>query len=238
MLQSLMADAAKTQMATALETVTRDFSTLKELTGFLAQAKAQQQAARDGRGNCPWDKHASMMSTEMAAFMDKHGLRYDRYGNDLANNPREWDVAITSLETALALNMAQTGSRMGAAPGLLALASLKASGEMAELSNFLAQAKAQQQAARDGKGNCPWDKHASMMSAEMAAFMDKHGLKYDRYGHDLANNPKEWDVAITSLETALEQRTAGAQQSLLSALKLAAVCDFWLSGAAERLLTD
>ena len=101
LLQTLMANKAKIQFASALQTVTKDFTVLKELTRFLEEARAQQRAAQEGRGNCPWDKKASMMPPEMAAFMDKLGLKYDRFGNDLANNPREWNMAIQSLEKAL-----------------------------------------------------------------------------------------------------------------------------------------
>ena len=52
---------------------------------------------KNGEGDCPWDKKASMMTQEMADYFKKHGLSYDTKGNDLANNSDEWDYNIKSL---------------------------------------------------------------------------------------------------------------------------------------------
>ncbi len=67
----------------------------------LTECENLQADALAGRGNCPWDRHASMMPQSTANLLSENGIRYDIYGHDLANNPREWNVAIISLKSFL-----------------------------------------------------------------------------------------------------------------------------------------
>ena len=69
----------------------------KEVAEMISKARELQNNANNGTGDCSWDKKASMMPQEMADWMDKHGLDYDKTGNDLANNEDEWTYAIQSL---------------------------------------------------------------------------------------------------------------------------------------------
>ena len=69
----------------------------KEVAEMISKARELQNNAKSGTGDCSWGKKASMMPQEMADWMDKHGLDYDKTGNDLANNEDEWTYAIQSL---------------------------------------------------------------------------------------------------------------------------------------------
>ena len=69
----------------------------KECAAMIAKARELQQAAKNGTGDCPWDKKASMMPQDMGNYYRIHGLCYDTTGNDMANNADEWDYNIKSL---------------------------------------------------------------------------------------------------------------------------------------------
>ena len=64
---------------------------------MIEQARKLQNDAKNGTGDCSWDKKASMMPQEMADFFNERGLSYDTTGNDLANNADEWDYNLKSL---------------------------------------------------------------------------------------------------------------------------------------------
>ena len=64
---------------------------------MIEQARKLQNDAKTGKGDCPWDKKASMMPQAMADYFKEHGLSYDTTGNDLANNSDEWDYNLKSL---------------------------------------------------------------------------------------------------------------------------------------------
>ena len=64
---------------------------------MIEDARELQNKAKNGEGDCPWDKKASMMTQEMADFFNDRGLKYDTTGKDLANNSDEWDYALKSL---------------------------------------------------------------------------------------------------------------------------------------------
>ena len=64
---------------------------------MIEQARTLQNNAKNGTGDCSWDKNASMMPQEMADFFNARGLSYDTTGNDLAHNSDEWDYNLKSL---------------------------------------------------------------------------------------------------------------------------------------------
>jgi uncharacterized protein YciU (UPF0263 family) len=204
---------------------------MADLAEALAEAKEQQRAAKEGRGDSHWTPHHSMMSPKTAALMDSLGLKYDRTGNDLINNANEWQTAIDSLEKALVGTALLCGMTATTMPPLETLIALKASMQMQQLAEMLAEAKTQQQSAEDS-GGC------TVMSRKMMAFMDALGLEYDRTGNDRINNAQEWGVAVESLEKALAEKMDALQDSLAGAMKLGAMCDFWLSGGAARFLDN
>lgn len=71
---------------------------MQQAEEVFARCKQLQQDAIDGRGNCPWDVYASMMTKEDAKFFSDNGIAYDTCGNDLAHNPTEWAYNIKQLE--------------------------------------------------------------------------------------------------------------------------------------------
>ena len=56
---------------------------------------------------------------------------------------------------------------------------------------------------------------ATEMPADMAEYMDDNGLSYDTTGDDLLMTAEEWDAAITSLETRLEELGAEVQHHMI-----------------------
>lgn len=75
-----------------------DKATVDQTKEVLARCEKLRQDAVDGKGNCPWDKKASMMTEADAKFLKDHGIKYDTKGNDLANNPKEWDYNIGQIK--------------------------------------------------------------------------------------------------------------------------------------------
>ncbi len=82
----------------------------------------------------------------------------------------------------------------------LAMPTYTSKAEIEQTKEVLARCEALRQNAVDGKGNCPWDKKASMMTAEDEKFFKDHGIKFDTKGNDRAHNPKEWDYNIQQLK--------------------------------------
>ncbi|MBR5998128.1 MAG: USH1C-binding protein 1 [Deltaproteobacteria bacterium] len=100
-LQMELAKAAKESAMDKMEQIKTSQEERKQVSALLNECRQQQANAESGIGDCPWDKKASMMSEECQKYMDDHKLAYDKTGNDRANNPDEWKVAITSLEGRL-----------------------------------------------------------------------------------------------------------------------------------------
>ena len=76
--------------------------TIKQLEEVLARCKQLQQDAINGKGNCPWDKKASMMTPADEKFLKDNGIAFDTTGNDRAHNPTEWAFNIKQMEKRLA----------------------------------------------------------------------------------------------------------------------------------------
>ena len=98
-LQMELAKAAKESAMEKMDQIKASQDERKQVSAFLNECRQQQSNAQNGTGDCPWDKKASMMSTECQKYMDdpSHKLAYDKTGNDRAHNPDEWKVAIESL---------------------------------------------------------------------------------------------------------------------------------------------
>ncbi len=88
--------------------------------------------------------------------------------------------------------------------------------DIAQAREYLAKMKELQANAKDKKGDCPWDKKASMMPQEMADWLDAHGVAYDRRGNDLAHNEKEWDVNIEHLNAYIQNSNSSVELDMLS----------------------
>ena len=96
-LQLAQSEICKAQATDYMKQIEEIQNEQKECAEMIEQARKLQNDAKTGKGNCPWDKKASMMPQEMADYFKKHNLSYDTTGNDLAHNPDEWDYNLKSL---------------------------------------------------------------------------------------------------------------------------------------------
>ncbi len=111
----------------------------------------------------------------------------------------------------------------------------KAQDEQKKVSGLLNQARQLKADANGGCGDCPWDEKASMMPQEMKDYMDANGLAYDKTGNDLANNSEEWDVAITALESRLEELGTNTQQEMVYIQDYMGQYNSYLQGANTQI---
>ena len=96
-LQLAQSEICKNQAESYMKQI-EDIQEEQELcANMIEQARKRQNDAKNGTGDCSWDKKASMMPQEMADFFKERGLSYDTTGNDLANNSDEWDFNLKSL---------------------------------------------------------------------------------------------------------------------------------------------
>ena len=71
----------------------------KACADMIAKARELQQAAKNGTGDCTWDKKASVMPQEMVDYFKDRGLSFDTTGGDgdYVHNSDEWDYNLKSL---------------------------------------------------------------------------------------------------------------------------------------------
>ena len=102
-LQMELSQAAKDSAMQKMDQIKESQEERKLVSRLLNECRQQQANAKAGEGDCPGDKHASLMSKECQDYMDDpaHPLAYDKTGNDNRHNEEEWKVAITSLEGRL-----------------------------------------------------------------------------------------------------------------------------------------
>ncbi len=87
--------------------------------------------------------------------------------------------------------------------------------DLAQAREYLAKMKELQNNAKEGKGDCPWDKKASMMPQGMADWLDAHGVQWDRTGNDLAQSEKEWDINIEHLNAYIQNKNSSVELDML-----------------------
>lgn len=80
--------------------------------------------------------------------------------------------------------------------------------EQKQVANFLNTAWQLQQESADTAA-------ATEMPPDMAEYMDANSLTYDTTGGDLLMEASQWDMAITSLESRLEQLSAQNQEEMV-----------------------
>ena len=81
-----------------------------------------------------------------------------------------------------------------------------------------------------GKGN-----NATFMSQEMVDYMELHGLAMDRTGNNYSHSAEEWDVAITSLESRLEELGTDTQQQMIYIQDYMGQYNSFLQGANTQI---
>ena len=107
--------------------------------------------------------------------------------------------------------------------------------EQKYVAGLLNEARQLQADAKRGKGDVEGDPEASYMPQYMKDYMDANGLAYDNYGNDLKNNADEWEVAITSLQSHLEQLGMDTQQDMVFIQDVMGQYDAHLNGAKDIL---
>ena len=110
-------------------------------------------------------------------------------------------------------------------------------GEQKKCAEMIAKARELQNAAKNGTGDCSWDKKASMMPQEMADYFKKHGLNYDTKGNDLANNADEWDYNLKSLTNYQEQIGNSVQTKMVYLQDFIGQYNSYLQGANTQIAT-
>ena len=73
------------------------------------------------------------------------------------------------------------------------------------------------------------------MSQEMVDYMDAHGLAYDKSNGDHLQLADEWDVAITSLESRLEELGTNTQQEMVYIQDYMGQYNSYLQGANTQI---
>ena len=81
-----------------------------------------------------------------------------------------------------------------------------------------------------GKGN-----NATFMSQEMVDYMESHGLAMDRTADNYSHSAEEWDVAITSLESRLEELGTDTQQQMVYIQDYMGQYNSYLQGANTQI---
>ena len=78
-------------------------------------------------------------------------------------------------------------------------------------------------------------KNCTLMSKEMVDYMDAHGLAYDKTGGDYNHSSDEWDVAITALESRLEELGTNTQQEMVYVQDYMGQYNSYLQGANTQI---
>ena len=81
----------------------------------------------------------------------------------------------------------------------------------------------------------PKGNNATFMSQEMVDYMDANGLAYDKTANNHSHSADEWDVAITSLESRLEELGTNTQQEVVYIQDYMGQYNSYLQGANTQI---
>ena len=81
----------------------------------------------------------------------------------------------------------------------------------------------------------PKGNNATFMSQEMVDYMDANGLAYDKTANNHSHSADEWDVAITSLESRLEELGTNTQQEMVYIQAYMGQYNSYLQGANTQI---
>ncbi|WP_300717887.1 USH1C-binding protein 1 [uncultured Desulfovibrio sp.] len=81
----------------------------------------------------------------------------------------------------------------------------------------------------------PKGNNATFMSQEMVDYMDANGLAYDKTGNNHSHSADEWDVAITALESRLEELGTNTQQEMVYVQDYMGQYNSYLQGANTQI---
>ena len=89
--------------------------------------------------------------------------------------------------------------------------------------------------ARQAKADAKAKDCCTPMSSDMIEYMDKNNLAYDKAGGDYIHTEEEWDVAITALESHLEQLGTSTQQEMVYVQDFMGQYNSYLQGANTQI---
>ena len=81
----------------------------------------------------------------------------------------------------------------------------------------------------------PKGNNATFMSQEMVDYMELHGLAIDRTANNYSHSADEWDVAITALESRLEELGTNTQQEMVYVQDYMGQYNSYLQGANTQI---
>ena len=81
----------------------------------------------------------------------------------------------------------------------------------------------------------PKDNKATFMTQEMIDYMDLHGLAYDHTANNYSHSAEEWELAITSLESRLEELGTNTQQEMVYIQDYMGQYNSYLQGANTQI---
>ena len=98
-LQLAQSEICKNQAESYMKQIEDIQAEQKECAEMIAKARELQQAAKNGTGDCSWDKNASVMPQEMVDYFNEKGISFDTCGGegDYVHNADEWDYNLKSL---------------------------------------------------------------------------------------------------------------------------------------------
>ena len=98
-LQLAQSEICKNQAESYMKQIEDVQAEQKECAEMIAKARELQQAAKNGTGDCSWDKNASVMPQEMVDYFNEKGISFDTCGGegDYVHNADEWDYNLKSL---------------------------------------------------------------------------------------------------------------------------------------------
>ena len=89
--------------------------------------------------------------------------------------------------------------------------------------------------ARQAQADAKSGDTCTEMSQDMIDYMDANGLAYDKAGNDYKHDTDEWDVAITSLESRLEELGTNTQQEMVYIQDYMGQYNSYLQGANTQI---
>ena len=98
-LQLAQSQLCKNQAESYMKQIEEIQNEQKLCADMIAKARELQQAAKNGTGDCSWDKKASVMPQDMVDFFNERGLSFDTCGGagDYVHNADEWDYNLKTL---------------------------------------------------------------------------------------------------------------------------------------------
>ena len=98
-LQMAQSQICKAQAETYMGMIEDIQAEQKLCAEMIEKARELQNSAKNGTGDCSWDKKASVMPDDMVKFFNDRGLNFDTTGGagDYVHNADEWDFNLKTL---------------------------------------------------------------------------------------------------------------------------------------------